>query len=350
MIESLRRATFFVALLLCALATRVATGAVVQRCERRVEARDLQATVSLGLEGGAVDDWPRHCQTLLAYLRPPPPPYDEKTVETSERLLLAPGFFSEARCRVEDGGHRLACTVRPARMVRSVAIEGEIPFTLLKDDLKRRIFLRPGTVLEEEAEVLARQRKRLEDYLRRKGYFGSTVRIRAERTDGAEPNAGVRLVAKVKKGRTVALRRLRVRGRNPIPTTELVGFLEHNWLLWFLPEPFQPERFEEDQRAIAAYLQSLGYPEAQVTARWEVDPAAGAVDVTLQIDPGPKLDMKVRGNAALDTQLLLAKATFYETGVVDSVAIEETLAAMRAAYQEAGFYAPQIEAEVEEPD
>ncbi|RMG14226.1 MAG: hypothetical protein D6729_13995 [Deltaproteobacteria bacterium] len=325
------------------------TGEEASRClwAEPVEGRPTE--VELILERIRWQGWSEACARLVAYLRPGPPPYDAETVEASERLLKATGYFAAAHCSVSPGGTRLVCRLRPARMVRTVEIGGQIPFTVLEDDLQRRIFLRPGSILENEQETLARQRKRLEAYMRRQGFFGTTVRMGTERVGGAEPNEGVRLRAEVRPGRTVSLRRLKVQGRNPIPTTELVGFLEHNQLLWFLPAPFQPERFEEDLRAIAAYLQTQGYPEARVTADWDVDLAAGAVDVTLILDPGPHLEMRVQGNVAIDTATLLSKTTFVESGVVDAVAIDESVAAMRALYQEAGYYEASVEAEVDEP-
>ena len=82
-------------------------------------------------------------------------------------------------------------------MVREVEVDGDLPFAMLAKDIRRRVFLHPGTLLDKMVEQLERQRKRIETWLVREGYFDSTVRIRTKVIGGMEPNLGVRLSIRV---------------------------------------------------------------------------------------------------------------------------------------------------------
>ncbi len=312
-----------------------------------------------GERGGRVDlllrsepwrGWEALCGSLGDYLRPGRPPWEQGSTEVMARLLVATGYFAKADCTLGVGGVSMTCMLEPARIVYEVGFGGEVPAAVLAEDLRRRVFLRPGTLLgEDERESLERQRRRLEDFLRREGYFGSVVRIRPTVTDRARPNEGVRLDAQVLPGRTVTLRNVEVHGEHPLKREEIVARLTHNWLFFWLPVRFRPIQLEEDIEDITRLLHERGYPEARVTGDWRLDLPNEAVDVILRIEAGPRLIVDFEGNRRLRSRLLRELVTFEEAGIVDPFEMEETAAEIRARYQEVGHDDCAVTVRYEEP-
>ena len=320
--------------------------APVSRCNRVT----LQGvTVTLTLEGLKWGGWDPLCDTLVRFLRPGSVPLATDAAKVAERLLGETGFFATEDCSA--GAAELTCRLTPQRMVYDVDITGDIPFSILKDDLRRRIFLRPGSLLTDEATTLARQRKRLEDYLRRQGYFGSVVQLAAIDVDEAEPNQGVRLVAAVRPGRTVMLRHLQIRGKLPPKFTEqeVRAVFTHFLFLKWGRQRFQPAKFDDDLQALTRRLQSLGYPEAQVTGKWNLDLGHHQADVVLRVQTGPKLVLRFEGNTHVKSGDLKKLASFDEVGVIDPVEIATTAKAIATRYQQDGYYAVKVDTKSETP-
>ncbi len=316
------------------------------RCERVT----LQGvTVTLTLDGLKWGGWNRLCDTLVRFLRPGAVPLPANATKVAERLLGETGYFATEDC--QSAATSLTCRLTPQRMVYDVDITGDVPFSILKDDLRRRIFLRPGSLLTDEAATLARQRKRLEDYLRRQGYFGSVVHLAALDVDEAEPNQGVRLVAAVRPGRTVSLRHLDLRGRLPPKFTEkdVRAVFTHFLFLKWGRQRFQPAQFDDDLQALTRRLQALGYPEAQATGKWNLDLAHHQADVVLRIETGPKLVLRFEGNTHLKSAALKKLASFDEVGVIDPVEIASTAKAVVTRYQQDGYYAVKVDTRSETP-
>ncbi len=306
--------------------------------------------IELLLQGHVWRGWHSFCDTLGRYVSPGRPPWTEVNAEETQRLLLSTGFFSRADCGIGPGGISMSCRVVPERIVYDVTFGGEIPAAVLAEDMRRRVFLRPGTLLgEEERESIERQRRRLEDFLRREGYFGSVVRIRPEVRSGAQPNEAVCLAAEVRPGRTVTLRHVEVHGEHPLEHDEIVARLTHNWLLWWFPVRFRPIQMEEDVEDITRLLNERGYPEARVIGDWRLDLPNEAVDVILRIDAGPRVVIDFEGNRRVRDRHLLDLMTFEEAGIVDPVEMEETAARIRERYQEQGYDETKVDVRFEEP-
>ncbi len=307
-------------------------------------------TVELILKGVAWRGWDALCRELIQYIRPGRPPWTEETADRTERLLEETGYFTEAGCVVGGNAVEMTCSLGAARIVQGVAFGGDVPAAVLREDLRRRVFLRPGTLLgPDEREVLERQRRRLEGFLRREGYFGAVVRIRPEDVGDVPPNQGVRLDAEVMRGRAVTLRNVEIHGDSPLDRSEIESLLTHKWFLWWFPRRFRPLQFEEDLDDIARLFYERGYPEARVTGDWRLDLPNEAVDLILRIEPGPRLVLNFEGNRHLGRRRLEKLVTFQEAGIVDPVEMEETAEAIRIRYQQAGYADCRVEVRHEEP-
>ncbi len=214
---------------------------------------------------------------LLTYLTPfITRPATPKTLVEAERWLLRLDRYQAAHCRFwRDPAHegRMRCGVARARIVRAVDIEG-LPIRLLRTDLEKRIFLRPGTPLDTRdargVSARDRQRARIIDYLERKGYYGAEVEIE---TASSQESSEVDVKVVIRGGAFVRVHEVLVEDAGPIDK-DAVGFA-FQWMCLtvdgFLDgfETFELNCLTHDQlratkERIEALLQRQGFPEARV--------------------------------------------------------------------------------------
>lgn len=250
------------------------------------------------------------------------------------RRLEATSLFESATCVIAAPKPR--CRVAPKRIVESVSIEGGLPFALLEVDLRRRVFLRTGTLLPDLDLSLVKQGERLEAYLEREGYFGSKVSVRAERQGSDGLGDAYRLVVSVDAGWSGRLVGVRIEGDRVIGAREAEALLRHD-VFGIFSQRFRPEDFDPDLDRIRQRFRERGHPAARVRGRYELDEAAEKVRVVLEVNSGPRLSIELRGNEALDAEELLEVSSFESAGALDLVEAESTAKAMHELYQKEGF-------------
>ena len=226
-------------------------------------------------------------------------------------------------------------------------LSGEVPFALLRENIRRRVFLRPGVVLQDDTTTLDLQTRRLGDYLIDEGYFDSRVDMRARRVTGAEPNLGTLVEAELQPGEAARLREIRFEGDLVLPAERLEAELEHPWLFFLGSTRFRPAQFRQDLTRIAEIHREHDWPEARVRGDFFLDRDARAVDVVVRIDAGAKLVLRFAGNHAVEDDDLAALATFEGAGIIDVIEMEQTRQAIAAAYQKKGYYAPAVSYEID---
>jgi outer membrane protein assembly factor BamA len=307
-------------------------------------ARGGRMTLSLD---GDWPKWPERCVMLAQYLDLPEPPVTRDQVRNSARSLKALGYFDRVVCE-EENTEQLVCELTPQNIVRSFSFAGQVPFALLQEDLRRRVFLRPGTLVPDLDDALARQSERLRAYLQGEGYFDAEVEVAPHPVGGAEPNRGLHLVITVTPGETAVVRNVTVDGDHVVDDAALGDVYRHWWFLG-VPMRFRPSLLDEDTAAATELLQDEGWPAARVQASYRRDPNAAAVDLRLEVSSGPRPQLKFLGNTELSDSDLVDLATFRQSGAVDAVAAEDLRVAIVQRYQRKGFYAVDVEVETERP-
>jgi outer membrane protein assembly factor BamA len=305
-------------------------------------------TVRLTREGTPWQSWPAMCATLVHYLKLPSTPLDANSVLQVQHNLAPLGYFEKIQCQAPHA-KRLECTLKPAHMVKTYRLRGHVPFTLLQEDLRRRVFLRPGTVvLDPEAEI-KKQQNRLAAYLVSEGYFEARVTISPTVVDGVEPNEGLHLDIHTEPGFDATIGEIVVRGDMVVPDDKLANIFRHNWIKG-IPMRFRPAQFNDDLQAASKWVQDKGFPAAHVQGSFMHDPNTHKVRIELKLIAGSRVDIEFVGNTAFSDKALKGLATFEAAGAVDPVAIDELRRNIVRRYQSKGYVDVQVQPDVQRVD
>jgi outer membrane protein assembly factor BamA len=181
-------------------------------------------------------------------------------------------------CAIEttqDGLLTLHCIVRRTAVVRSILIETApllqwgvnrgLPLDILEQELRKRIFLRPGELVDETdpdgRTKVARQRSRVEEFLEGMGYFGARVVIRAQPVGDREE---VDVVVTMEGGSRVRVRHVVIKRAGPLSRQDLLD--RFGRLCGQLPggDCFEKAEINEAALRLERELVELGYPESRV--------------------------------------------------------------------------------------
>jgi outer membrane protein assembly factor BamA len=182
----------------------------------------------------------------------------------------------------------LHCILRRTAVVRSILIETAplfqgpvnrgLPLNILEQELRKRIFLRPGELIDdterEGRTKVARQRKRVEEFLESMGYFGAKVDIR---TQPVGMRNEVDVMVSIEGGSSVRVRKVAIKRSGPLSAQELMDRFSR--LCGPLPggDCFEKLEINRLMERLETELRALGHPEARVrVSPVLVNPRTGA--------------------------------------------------------------------------
>lgn len=200
-----------------------------------------------------------------------------KNLAAIEQWLLKLNRYRAAVCRFTGRGkaRNVRCGVTRAPTIRSVALEG-LPATLLEADVMRRVFLRPGEILDDKDERgksrIARQEERLERYLEQKGLYGTRVRVLSP---PVSKTSEIDVVIRVTGGSFVGVRAVLAQSPLPFDRNHIINVFNSMCAGDGLLEGFETlhincytkGRTRDVVDAMEAELRSLGYPEGRVRVK-----------------------------------------------------------------------------------
>ncbi len=296
--------------------------------------------VTLTLAGPTPIPWTPPCVALGGYLSAGDASPATGDPAALEDRLRATGYFEQVECIAGPLEHTRRCAVIPQATIVEVEVSGAIPFPLLRQEIVRRLMLRPG--MDADPSRIAKQCERVAEYLRRQGFFGAEVTPRLEVIGGAYPNLGTRLTVELGPTRRYAIGTIDVDGDAILEVATLDSRLRHNWLPWLFEQRFIPAQTDRDVAELAAELQRHGWPAAHLTWDYALDARRGTVDLVVHVRSGPRLRLHIDGNDRVSTGVLEDASTFVADGAADAYAGERTAAAMRTALQRRGHYTARV--------
>ncbi len=286
--------------------------------------------------------WHRLCRDIVKAAEMKAPPYDDHDLERFSDVLRRLGYFEGVRCSVDHSRMRMSCDLTQAEMVHSTSVSGNLPWSILRVDVKQRLYLKPGALLDPEHHGLDRQQQRVHDYLQAAGYFDADIRVDVTPESGAEPNFGVHVNADISRGHSYRLGKITINGTPLFTEDQARSYLTHYWLP-FVRIHFQPDTFEADLDRIARRLQKRGWPEARVKGHYEFDDSTQLANITLEVKSGPIVRTSFTGKVNVSDGDLLDESTFEEAQSVDAATAEDMADKIRERYQRDGYYDAKVE-------
>lgn len=257
-----------------------------------------------------------------------------RDVRGLETRLMGLGVFRSVACTavvVEPGAVQVVCGVATAQVIARIRVEG-LPITVLRREIDRYIFLRPGQRLEAggpaSTDRLARQRQRLEKFLEREGLFGT---VSVDTAPMGEDGREVELLVRLGQMTTRKVGKVHVEGVPRMAVGELVGVVRGYPL-----EVFRPGRTQERLAETEARWRRRGHPEARVSMTWKLN--RKTADVTVKVRLGPYVRIQVENLTSESTDDLADQLTLVENGSTDDAECDASAAAIQAWLQGKGHY------------
>lgn len=293
-------------------------------------------------------------------------PFTDDSRKKLRGQLAELGYHLSAVDAIVDGaGTKLAITLEPRPLVRSVEVRTQVelglsdlvtlrPFrtVVLDDEVARRMRLRAGTYLpwlpaERACEIL-REKQRIEEFLRSEGFFEAKADVEA---DFQGKNAA-RLRVALRLGPPYRLRVMVARpGTLALSEAEIRAQFgrERNCLLTIPVRILCDNRFTEEQflaelRQLTREYRKRGFPSVRIVPNYDprssFERSTKTVDVTLTIDERRRIDVIFEGhdpNRFLHDKLL-SLLTFEEVGSATDFEIQKSAAALTTYLQGRGHF------------
>lgn len=234
--------------------------------------------------------------------------------------------------RLFDDRVRLDIQADAATLIERIRIRSG-PFP--QETIKRRLSLRSGGFWDPE--MIERQEDAILDYFERQGFYDAHVDIQAE----SAGEHAVDLNIRIGRGKRLTINRIHVRGNHVFNYEEISNIVldEFNFLSAFTQNDVQ-----HAVDAVLVAYRDAGYIQARFArSDIRVDVKQHAVDLYLEIQEGPRWDIVFAGNRSFSDEKLKKALTFYQTGFIDDVEIQNAAREIRALYETRGYFFTQVD-------
>ena len=256
-------------------------------------------------------------------------PFDANTATQAQQYLKAWGVFESALVisKQMPQGIAVILQVKEAPLIADIQVSGNYP--LIANKILRPLSIRPGDAyLERTARLEA---EKIREVYTRAGFYEAKVSFH---TAPAKEKNSLILHYTIERGPRLRIRNVSVTGTSRWPKGRFVSLL--NPL-----RPFSEKRLKHSLQAIETLYHEHGFLRAQakITKR-TVHPKKGWVDLELEVEEGPQVEVWFTGRKAFSVPTLKEAITIYKTGSFDDFELEasrESLAEFfrKMAYPEA---------------
>ncbi len=246
----------------------------------------------------------------------------------------------------------------PVIRVRQVAVNvvdqslwqiWKINSLVFRDEIERRMRLRPGTPLarDKERRILQLQveAERIAGYLRQQGFGDAEVTVSAVPLKAFTSKIEVTIYKK----ELYYLGNVTVTGNTAISDGFISSFLRHRSPCFFrfclFNEPFSQTRMAEDLLKLKTNFQEKGYPGVRMRTNFDPNTSfrkdTKTVEFQITVSERRQVDILFVGNTAKENDLR-KHLTFNEEGSYDDLAISESAQSLRRYYQVRGYFEAMI--------
>lgn len=247
-------------------------------------------------------------------------------VDRSLQYLRAWGVFDIIRVNpsMADGGVDLNYYLEEATIVASIDVSGNYPY--LENKVRKYLTLHPGDIYTPER--LLDQIERIKKFYEREGYVGTEVYVEEE----PKPEIhGVALTFHIRRGGLIRYRSIEVVGNHAFPDGRIVSKI--NPL-----RPFSERRLRQAIRDLRDFYHTKGYPKARIkVTQKHLDFDAMRVDITVQVNEGPHVEVQFVGAPHISRRLMRKKITLFREGAIDQFELERSVEILQTMLEEKGF-------------
>jgi outer membrane protein insertion porin family len=212
----------------------------------------------------------------------------EQVRETIDHLIGL-GRFEDVRVYAEasaarSGAVSLRWVLGPVQRIHKIDINGrpELAESALRDAIAERVGARPSTA--RVAEIV----DTLRSYYAERGYRSARIETSLTATNAPEL---VALNVTIDAGLRTRIRQTTVTGHPPVPATQVLAQVD------IAPgEPFDHTALQSRVERYEDELRSLGHYEAAVEWSAVVSPDNATADLTLNVEPGPRVQVVFAGD------------------------------------------------------
>lgn len=234
--------------------------------------------------------------------------------------------------RTSSGGVKLHIHADAATLIERIRIRSG-PFP--QETIKRRLSLRSGGFWDPD--TIDRQETAILDYFERQGLYNADVEIEAKPSGEHAVDVNIH----IGRGKRLTINRIYVRGNQVFSYDEISNIVldEFNFLSSFTQNDVQ-----HAVDAVLVAYRNQGYIQARFSrSDIRVDVEQHAVDLYLEIQEGPRWDIVFAGNRSFSDDKLKDTLTFYQTGFIDDVEIQNAAREIRALYETRGYFFTQVD-------
>jgi len=279
--------------------------------------------------------------------------YSEEVCRGLRTLAENMRYYVEVQERPGPAGLTVSLALRPMTLVRHIVVRGNatvFDFALspiYREEIVRRMKLRPGESLEEDQErrrqQLAAEEQRIVEYLGRRGFFDAQVKVGA--TVGARLTE-VTVNVDIVKGDPYTVGKVGAEGNTALDDATIADVMRQRTcpftFLCLWQARFNYEELQNDLEKVRATYQERGYPGVRLTTTYSpsesADHATKTVNFNVIARERKRITVTFEGNKSKDERTLRKLLTFNEAGAYDDIEAESSTEAIRRAYQASGRF------------
>jgi outer membrane protein insertion porin family len=268
-------------------------------------------------------------------------PFSTKRFQDSLEALKSSKIFKAIHVfeqSVKEDQLDLHFQVTPYSRVKDIKISGGFP--LLEREILNAMQLRTGDAYDPDA--FSAKEASMVQLFKNEGYIAPIVDLGAKE-DPVDGN--VVIFVNIDKDDFFHIRRFEIKGNRAFSEIRLKLRIKtyKSWLIPDFMRRFKRKEFDKDIKNLIRFYRTKGYPDVNVNPAVNKDANTQNVSISLNIDEGPRYDIKFEGNKAFWNFTLKKDLVLFKEGNKRDFGLKKSIRLIKKRYLKAGYKNCRIE-------
>jgi outer membrane protein insertion porin family len=268
-------------------------------------------------------------------------PFSTKRFQDSLEALKSSKIFKAIHVfeqSVKEDQLDLHFQVTPYSRVKDIKISGGFP--LLEREILNAMQLRTGDAYDPDA--FSSKEASMVQLFKNEGYIAPIVDLGAKE-DPVDGN--VVIFVNIDKDDFFHIRRFEIKGNRAFSEIRLKLRIKtyKSWLIPDFMRRFKRKEFDKDIKNLIRFYRTKGYPDVNVNPAVNKDANTQNVSISLNIDEGPRYDIKFEGNKAFWNFTLKKDLVLFKEGNKRDFGLKKSIRLIKKRYLKAGYKNCRIE-------